>query len=341
MMTASEILDQTWLAVTAEAPQADGFYHRRIPLAARWPAHAGIHRPTNLRILILETESVLVRDNRLKERAKGFSVDIGPDEAGRADRAIICIQETNQSYREIFTLLCADILDCWTPHTDAAEALKSLRRRLASWKKFFQRGPQLGLSREEHIGLYGELSFVEAGLDAGMDGLSLINGWTAPLGTNQDFLFGPTAVEIKATTGNDFDKVRITNVRQLDSTGLQNLFLVCYAFDFRQACGNILRQLVENLKARLSVVSPEALIVFTDRLLEAGFVDSIPNEFDDWGFSLRRNDVFRVGEGFPRLLETGVPPGLSEITYTLNLSAAASFKVLKPTFWTSVRSSYE
>src|SRR5437879_2283171 len=172
-MTVSESLEQTWKVVLTETSQAEGYYHRRIPMPSPWPAHAGIHRPTDTRILILETESVVIRGLQVKDESKGFSIDVNSDEAGRADRASIRIEETNPVYREIFTIFCADILEHWYPHTCASDSIKSLIRRLARWKKFFQRGTPLGLSREDYVGLYGELSFMEAGLSANVSGLAL------------------------------------------------------------------------------------------------------------------------------------------------------------------------
>lgn len=339
-MNIPETLKQTWSAVAAEASQAEGYYHRRVPLASPWPAHAGIHRPTDTRVLLLETDNRVARGLSLKDTTKGYSVDTGPEEAGRPDRATIRIQETNQGYREIFTIVCADILEHWIPHTGASDSLKSLSQRLARWKNFFQRGTPLGLNREEYVGLYGELSFIETGLNAGVTALTMINAWQAPLGTNQDFLFGPIAVEIKTTTGNDIDAVRITNTRQLDSTGLQSLFLTRYAFDFRQGGGRTLPQLVATLKSAFSALSPDILTTFSDRLLEAGFLDATPSEFDDWGFTPRHFDVFGVGDGFPRLLESGLPSGVSEISYTLNLSAAVQFKLVQSDLWAHVTSSH-
>ena len=339
-MTVSETLKQIWNAAVAEASQAEGYYHRRVPLACVWPVHAGIHRPTDARVLILETELKLVRGLRLKDETKGYSIDVGPDEAGRSDRATILIQETNPVYREIFTIFCADILEHWIPHASATDAIKSLSRRLARWKKFFQRGAFLGLNREDYVGLYGELSLIEAGLNRGVASLPIVNAWQAPLSTNQDFLFGPVAVEIKTTTSNEIDKVRITNARQLDSTGLQTLFLARFAFDFRQGSGRTLPQLVATLKASFAASSPDALSGFNDRLLEAGFVEGTPNEFDAWGFTPRHFDVFNVGEGFPRLLESSLPSGVSEVTYTLNLSAASRFQIVESEFWPSIISSY-
>ena len=337
-MAVSDALKQTWAAVIAEPSQAEGYYHRRIPLASSWPSHAGIHRPTGDRILILETECKAVRGLRLKDETKGYSIDVAPDEAGRSDRVAIRIQETSQTFREIFTIFCTDILEHWIPHSGAAESLESLNRRLARWKKFFQRGTQLGLNREDYIGLYGELTFIEKALNAGVDGLALVNAWQAPLGTNQDFLFGSLAVEIKTTTANEIDKVRITNARQLDSAGLQILSLARYAFDFRQGSGRTLPQLITELKTVLSTISHDALCVFNERLFDAGFVEATPSDFDGWGFTPRLFTTFNVADGFPRILESSLPSGVSEISYTLNTSAATRFQIDESAFWAQILS---
>ena len=339
MTTVSDPLKDTWGAVVSEAPQGEGYYHRRIPLSGAWPVHAGIHRPRGTRFLILETELNSVRTVSLKDETKGYSIYVSPDEAGRVDRANIWIQETNAAYGEIFTVFCADVLEHWVPHASAYDSLNSLSRRLARWKKFFQRGTQ-SLSREDYIGLYGELTFVEQGINSGVSILSILYAWQAPLNTNQDFLFGPLAVEIKTTTSNEVDKIRITNARQLDPTGLNDLFLIRYAFDFRVGTGRTLPQLILALKASLGSVSPESLSIFNDRLLETGFVEGTPNDFDDWGFTPRRSDVFTVIDGFPCLLESNLPPGVSEISYTLNLSAAQQFHIPETTFWEGLISSY-
>ena len=339
-MTVSETLIQTWNAVAAESSQAEGDYHRRIPLCSTWPAHVGIHRPTDARILILETERNAVRGLHLKDETKGYFIDVGPDEAGRSNRVTIRIQETSQAYREIFTIFCTDILDHWIPCEGASDSLESLSHRLARWKKFFQRGTSLGLTRENYIGLYGELTFIEEGLKAGVAALALVNAWQGPLGSNQDVLFGPLAVEIKTTTGNEINNVRITNARQLDSTGLQVLFLARYAFDFRQSSGRTLPQLVTDLKASLTTISPDAASVFSDRLLDAGFVEATPSDFDGWGFTPRSFSVFNVADGFPRLIESSLPIGVSEISYTLNLAAAAPFQIDEMSFWAQITASY-
>jgi hypothetical protein len=340
-MTLSETLTQTWNAVLTEAPQSDGQYHRRIQVVCAWSVHAGIKRPSNARILILETDIRSLRNISLKDETKGYSIEVCKDEAGRMDRATICIQETGYSCQDIFTIFCSDILLHWIPCSNASDSLNALSRRLALWKKFFQRGAQGGLNREEHIGLYGELSFIEESLSIGAASLCIVNAWQAPFGTNQDFLFGTRAVEIKTTTGNEIDKIKITNTRQLDTIGLQYLFLNHYAFDFRNGSGRRLPELVTSLKTTLAEASFEALSLLTDRLLQAGYVEGMPNEFDGWGFTLRKSEVFQVDKGFPRLLESTLPVGISDVSYTLNLSAAIPFLITKSDFWTLAIFSYE
>ncbi len=142
-MTASEALKQTWAAVALDAPPTEGYYRRRIPLASAWPAHAGIHRPTDARILLLETDARDVRGLRLKDETRGYSITVGPDDAGRAGRSTIRIHEATTGFREIFSIFCSDILEHWLPHTAAPDALKVLAARLARWRKFFQAGDHL------------------------------------------------------------------------------------------------------------------------------------------------------------------------------------------------------
>ena len=339
-MTVSDILERTWEVIGDEAAAIDGCYHRRIPILSEWPVHAGICRPTNLRTLILETDTKSARSQQLPEATNGYSIEVAESQSADGARTHIRIHETNLRFREVFTIFSADIVEHWVPHAQASDSLRSLKRRLSHWRAFFQRGAHLGLSREDYVGLYGELSFIEEGLAAGIESLQMVTAWQAPLATNQDFLFGALAAEIKTTTGNDIEKIRINNARQLDSSTLDCLCLTSYAFDFRRGNGRTLHQLVSTLKESLASTSSEASDIFEGRLLDAGFADGVRSDYDEWGFSFRRVATFRVGDGFPRLLESDFPPGVSDVTYTLNLSAAVPFKLSQRELWNLVISSY-
>jgi hypothetical protein len=200
---------------------------------------------------------------------------------------------------------------------------------LQHWKRFFQSRSPEGLSREEYIGLYAELDFFAALLGAGIAPEALANAWQGPIGANQDFLFGGVAVEIKACTGNDTDFVPISNVRQLDDTGLDRLFLFQGVYDFRQDSGQTLKVLVDRLR-QLLAASPSAVDIFEVRLLAAGYIEPLASPFERYGFSPRFRRYFHVAKGFPHLQESSLPQGISEVRYKLNLAACAAFEVAEP-----------
>jgi hypothetical protein len=325
-MTASDTLRQTWELVRGEGPRASGYYHRRIPIQSTFPAYAGIVYPDGACRISLLSDNQFTRDVPLRHETKGYCVDMEPSPAGHPQSSFINITVRGAAFTELFTILAADILQQWVNHDQPRPAVDAVHRRLQHWRRFFQRGDG-GLSREEYIGLYAELTFLETLLDAGIAPDPAVNAWQGPLGTNQDFLFGTTAVEVKCSTGNDADKVQIANERQLDSVGLKALYLFHIAFDFRENAGRTLSQLITALTDRLHATAEAALLTLDDRLLAAGYAPQVPSPYDAHGFTERKRKNYEVRDGFPRLVESALPSGVSEVSYTLNLSGRSTFQV--------------
>jgi hypothetical protein len=337
MMTASDALRQTWSATSAEAAQAAGYYHRRVP----FPGHAvygGIVRPGAFRRLSIEVEkSELTRIN-FEDQTRGYGVTV-EDRPEHTGRAFIHLQESGPSpARDVFVIFCADVLDHISKCVSEAEAIRVLYDRLQHWKRFFQSRLPEGLSREEYIGLYAELDFFAAVLAAGIAPEALASAWQGPIGANQDFLFGGIAVEIKACTGNDTDFVPISNVRQLDDTGLDQLFLFQGVYDFRHDSGQTLKMLVERLR-QLLTPKPSAVDIFEERLLAAGYIEPSPSPFEHYGFTTRSRRSFHVAKAFPRLLESSLLHGISDVRYTLNLAACANFEVTETAVFAAIAGS--
>jgi Putative PD-(D/E)XK family member, (DUF4420) len=332
-MKASESLANTWREVEADASCSSGYHHRRIPLNSTFPVHAGVHGPSRNLILILEIDRESLGDVKFADKTRGFRLAVYSEDVGQGERTVIRVEEINREYRKMFEALCGDILEHWISASTPKLALNALRQRLEFWKKCFQRGPSEGLSRNDHAALYGELFFIERGIKGNVPVIKLIKGWQGPNATNQDFLFGPRAVEVKTVTANDQNRIHINNARQLDSTGLELLFLYRSAFDFRDGAGRLLAQLMASIRTVIIEKCPDATREFEDRLLMAGYVEGVPNEFDGWGFTLRAVDVYDVRDGFPRLLESGLMPGISEVEYILNLGSASKFKTEEVVLW--------
>jgi hypothetical protein len=317
MMIASELLREIWDLVLEEDSPLSGYYHRRIPINCAFPAYAGIVRPE---------DTIALHAVSLRDETRGYIVEVEPAPADHADRSFIHITAKGPAFEELFAIVSVDVLQQWALHNQAQEAVSALCRRLLHWRRFFQRGIG-GLSREEYIGLYAELNFLEILLDSGVEPDLMLEAWQGPLGTNQDFLFGSLAVEVKSTVSNDADRARVTNERQLDSTGLHNLFLFHFAFDFRENTGRTLKQLISSLAERLGIASQAALILLEERLLSAGYVTKVPSGYDIYGFTERKRVAFEIREDFPRIVESGLASGISDVSYFLDIGTCTKFRV--------------
>lgn len=326
MMTVSEALRGTWQAVRLEAGKPAGYYHRRVPLQISLPAYAGIVQPDSVRRLSFLADSSAVKGHSLRHETRGYRVDLESSPPGHSSSTYIHITAKSDAFGELFAVLATDVLDQWGRHNQYGPAVEAVQRRLEHWRRFFQRTGE-GLTREEHIGLYAELCFLEAILAAGIQPDDAVRGWQGPLGTNQDYLFGTAAVEVKATAGNNSDSVRISSERQLDSVGLESLYLCHMAFDFRENTGRTLSGLVAMLSERLGAASQLALFNYENCLLAAGFSPMVSNPYDTYGFTERKRMCFQLREGFPRLTEYLLPSGVSEVSYALNLATCSAYQV--------------
>lgn len=318
-MTASEVLVATWRAAAADAGRRAGFYRRRLAHPGPDFALAGILIPDGRRQLSLELDAPAAPLPAV-EGTRGFRVEMVTEPAGRVT---LHINEASPPVTEtLFTALGADLLGV-ASNAPAKSAALAVIRRLQHWRKFFQRDGE-GLSVTEGVGLFAELEFLAACLDCGVDPEMAVTSWTGPVPANQDFSFGRSAVEIKATCVNDADRVQISNLRQLDDTGLGCLFLRHVAYDFRSSAGVTLSAAIAALRQRLDAAARNE---FDSRLIAYGCLEPITGTLATHGFTLRNRRHFRVKEGFPRLLEGTVPQSVVDVHYTVALAGCTSFEV--------------
>lgn len=324
-MTLSDSLIAAWTAALAEAGPAHGYYKRRLQVQLAQSVYAGIVIPSNARRLSFDFEKEALSGLNVGEKTRGYLVEAEPQ--SNALRYFIHIEEAVAGISvDLFETFCTDLLSHIARCSSSAEAARTLYRRLQHWKRFFQGHASVGLTRDEYVGLFGELDFLEKCLQHGGSPQVLSDAWQGPLGTNQDFLFGKLAVEVKAVTANDAGTVHISNIRQLDDTGLDGLFLWHVAYDFREGTDRKLASLVESIRTRLAN-SPDALATFEDRLLAAGYIEPGSSDFAKYGFAERQRSSYKVRDGFPRILESNLSPGISNISYSLSLSACYEFTI--------------
>jgi hypothetical protein len=190
------------------------------------------------------------------------------------------------------------------------------------WKAFLS-GSGHHLSAGEVRGLFAELTFLRELIDRGMVVRAAVEAWLGPERAHQDFIFGNTAVEIKALSGAERNSVRISSEDQLESLN-DALFLRIYRLsDLDAASGaQSLNQLVSLIMGRLD--EAQAIESFEQKLVARGYAP-IP-EYDAPLLVVSEVRSYRVGDGFPRLVRSGMPRGVMNVAYDLALEVIESYE---------------
>ncbi len=240
----------------------------------------------------------------------------------------------DQGCADVFTALAEDLAPRISATTSATQAAAELLGRLRRWQQFLSTAGTT-ISVEAQRGLWGELHVLLTHLVTGLGPATAVLGWNAGAGAHQDFQFSAGAVEVKTTAAKQPQSVRITSERQLDDTGVGALFLHVVVIDEREVApgevgpGSSLAAIISCLRSALSS-DTASLAVFSDRLLDRGWLDAHAAKYDGRRLTLRGERTFRVEEGFPRLVERGLPPGVGDVSFAVSLAACEPFATSVP-----------
>lgn len=236
----------------------------------------------------------------------------------------LILKHTNDSDKDIFEAVIYNICEELLLLNDRENMLSALIKTLDKWKYFFTLYSREGLSPTEQQGLYGELWFLRELLDYSR--LShLVKNWTGIEKTTHDFQVGKNAVEIKTTVSKKPYSAKINNENQLDDTNLENLYLVFLALHPMLEGGETLPDIIDQIRRKIAN-DTETKLRFEEKLFFSGYLENQSHLYNT-GYALRDVITFSVREGFPRILNTNVPNGIGDISYSIQISACEPFKV--------------
>lgn len=317
-------LELIWRELRNE-PRAhgSGVIRRRLRPESPCDLYLGVERPGELPLLILTVPEEAIADLPHLPSSTGVETVISDGGRGRAD---VTLRLADPRYADIFETLAADIVAAVDGLTGTDACAPAFINRFLSWQRFLQRAGGEGLNSWAQMGLYGELWFLKNHLLGWLPAERAVTSWTGPLGANQDFQPWAVGVEIKCTGTKLPLRVQINNERQLDGTGTVALFLCVLTLDVRDGAEGTLPQLVEALRSSL-VTSQTAASAFDERLINMGYLDAHQGRYADRAYSLRELRLFRVGPGFPRIIESDVRPGVGDVRYSIGVSDCHPFAV--------------
>jgi hypothetical protein len=133
---------------------------------------------------------------------------------------------------------------------------------------------------------------------------------------------------VKTTSSKQHKKFVVTSEKQLDSTGLNHLYLALFSINLHN---NMLeRTLPALIREIYEQIASDAVATFQlqMRLTKYGY---LPKDEEKYrlGFSIGSVNYFEVRDGFPRLLQRNLPEGVGDLKYSVVVSACSRFEITR------------
>lgn len=200
---------------------------------------------------------------------------------------------------------------------------------LEKWRRFWAGAKQDLLTKEQQIGLFGELWFMLHWLMPSIGFSKAIEMWRGPLGARNDFEKLKVGVEVK-TSSKESASHMINGIDQLLEPTGGSLFLFSLVVreegSGKESLPDVVRKIRDFLNEDLIILTK-----FESLLYGAGYDELYEFEYGKLLLRIRSEELYRVLEGFPRITAEsfieGVPVGVGSVKYELFLGSAIGWRI--------------
>ncbi len=275
-------------------------------------------------LLILQHNLPNKPKNRLPQ-LRGLTVEIHAPNGSSPGVLVIRLMDHEQ--REIFHHLCLDIIETTRQAKFEQEAIERFIARTWRWHWLLRGGRDGRLSDEEQKGLLGELGVLRGILFTAIGVEEAIKSWTGPLGSPKDFEIGRICIEAKARRGAATPYVTISSEYQLDTEGIDALFL--HISEITAVAGEdknavTVTDIVRLVCDEVSEKSVATKALLEQRLIAVGF--NWTDDYSDKKWLLGPEHIFEVKENFPRITPRMFPVGVNNLRYAVSLVDCELFR---------------
>lgn len=316
-------INQIWDELADDTSFAKGLLLRRFSGSVLPDVFVAIQQPEKqLCIASSISESIDVNISQF-DNLQEIQIELIPD-PNKQEKRILIFKLTNNQHRDIFSVLCEDLIANIATETNEKQLVKTLLNRFEKWKSLFTKIASEGLSPEEQRGLFGELYFIRTFLQHNQNYSAVLNTWVGPASEVRDFQMGNWALEVKTTHGNNHQKIQISSERQLDITHLEKLYIYHVSLEKAQESGETLNQIVSAISNSLAS-DTIALNRYRSKLYEAGYFEQHLLLYDTIGYFIRQDTFYSVEAAFPRIQENELRSGVGDVKYSIILSQCEEF----------------
>lgn len=208
-------------------------------------------------------------------------------------------------------------------HAGAESPAEIVATVLGRWRRFWAQQHRQLLSREEQVGLLAELWFLAYWLVPAIGGPDALRRWRGPYGARHDFEHHGLSIESKGTSSTRGRIFRVSGLHQLDPPESGRLLLFGMRVREEAGAGNTLPLIVDVCRG-LVESRPEARDMLDSALIAAGYADLHRDEYEKTRWRVVEELLYEVRDDFPKVVPgafiEGVPAGVEELDYSINLS---------------------
>lgn len=251
------------------------------------------------------------------------------------DESSIVIELLDLDMQDIFFRLGIDIISALQ---DVSE--KACRRacifRLEKWSSFL-RPSREKLTKESQKGLIAELHFLQRDALAVHSDSAALSGWTGPEAGPRDFAYGQVLIEVKSKRSSANPSIVISSEEQLNVNSSEQLFLYVEELNSTtsdDATGFSISDVVDAV--RQSIHSPLQIAAFESKLANIGYFDE--DDYSEIKWSEGDTYYYAIDGDFPKIDSRSCKPGVSRVTYQIDLDYCDEYLVDRSTVIEAMKS---
>ncbi len=263
---------------------------------------------------VTDIESKLPEINGLKIQYAQYSMPISEL------KWYVLIECKNPAYLENYTQIIKEILS----EVDAEyyDTVKCIQLVISKWRHFLSAPNTQIMSRENIIGLIGELILLDKLIES-YNG-DAVNFWVADSG-EADFLFENKLIEVKSTIKNKHEHI-INGLDQLLINPNHEKYILSLLFAETNDDLNI-PSLINKCSLKLATF-PVEFDLFFKKLKFRGYDHRDSNQYLDYQYKLTRGGYFQIDDSFPKLtnhqLNHPLPSRISKVRYTVDMEGLSN-----------------
>ena len=298
------------------------FTTRRVDVDLKWDFHWA--RSFDRKYLLLLQHDSKSNVDTPPPHLRGLEVRFTGE--SESNKRMLVFRLLDSSQRDIFHQLCINIIASTQNAKSEREALYLALMRTWRWHFLLRSGKNSFLSPEQQKGLIGELLLLEEHLFPSLPILDAVEAWQGPLEASKDFAIGRLCIEAKTRRGTATPHIVVSSEHQLDSEGLDLLFLHVLEIDSTTSDSTVgfsLTDVVCRVHSKILEKSNEAIDAFEMRLAAAGYCRE--DDYSNSQWVQGKGLLYQVTEEFPRIVTGGLNSGVAKVRYSVSLSECEPF----------------